>query len=166
MKPVQIYAASLVALIYATTVIQADQMRRQSSGAAMVPAEVSVKIAGEPYEAKGQASCTHEPKASIYDVAAAMWTVRQESGDRSIQLTLWKPANGSPSMFSLAANGKKNVTVNTVRGSQVVGSGTVTLASSAKGGTFTIDAKTKAGEPVTGTIRCDAFTPAIAEGGN
>ena len=37
---------------------------------------------------------------------------------------------------------------------------------SGKGGTFTVAAKGKAGEPVTGRLKCDAFTAAIAEGGN
>jgi hypothetical protein len=68
-------------------------------------------------------------------------------------------------MFTLSVNGKTTVSVTTVR-SQVSGSGKVTLAPAGKGGTFTIDAKAKTGESITGSIKCDAFTPAIAEGGH
>jgi hypothetical protein len=44
--------------------------------------------------------------------------------------------------------------------------GDVILTPAGKGGTRTIDAKSKAGEAIVGTIKCDAFTPHIAEGGN
>jgi hypothetical protein len=119
------------------------------------------------YEAKGQGSCTHAPKASIYGVLAEMWSVRQRGDARSsVDLTFWKPSDGSASMFSLSVNHTKSASVSTVKGGQVSGSGTVTLSTAAKGGTFTVAAKTRAGEAVTGTIKCAAFTPAIAEGGD
>jgi hypothetical protein len=132
----------------------------------LVPAQLSLKIAGDPYEAKGQASCTHAAKASIYDIPAEMWTVRHEQNGRLFHLTLWKPADGSASMFTLSATGRKSLSINTVRKAQVSGSGSVTLAPSGKGGKFTIDAKGKGGEVVSGTVACEAFTPAIAEGGD
>jgi len=158
--------ATAVAFTATAVLTGTAQVRRQPPERDMVPTDVSLKVAGEPYSAKGQGSCTHAAQASIYDVRSEMWTVRHEEGDRSIQVTLWKPADGSPTMFTLASSGKKSLTISTVRGGQVSGSGTVTLAPSAKGGTLTIDAKTKTGDAVTGTIKCDAFTPAIAEGGN
>jgi len=132
----------------------------------MVPMEVSLKVAAESYDAKGQGTCTHASKASIYDVPSEMWTVRHEEGSRSLQLTLWKPSNGSSAMISMSVHGKKHLTISTVRGGEVSGSGTATLAPSGKGGTFSVDARSKAGEAVTGAIKCDAFTPAIAEGGD
>jgi hypothetical protein len=95
-----------------------------------------------------------------------MWTVRHQEDGRSVQLTLWKPADGSAAMFSLSVNGRKSTSLSTVRGGQVSGSGTVTLAPAGKGGTFTIDAKGPSGETFSGTFKCEAFTPAIAEGGN
>jgi hypothetical protein len=94
-----------------------------------------------------------------------MWTVSQNIEGRSAQLTLWRAKKDATETFSLSVNDKKSVTVSTVRGGQVTGSGTVKLQPSGKGGTFTIDAKTASGESVTGTIVCPAFTPAIAEGG-
>jgi len=69
-------------------------------------------------------------------------------------------------MFSLRVNDKSDVNITTVRGGQVSGSGTVKFSPSGKGGTFPVAAKGKAGEPVTGTFKCEAFTAAIAEGGN
>jgi hypothetical protein len=143
-----------------------DPAQRRTGAPALVPVEISLRIAGQPYDVKGQASCTHAPKGSIYDVVSEMWTVRQEQDGASVQLTLWKPIDGSASMFTLSTSGKKNTSITTVRGGEVSGSGTVAFAPSGKGGTFTIDARSKANETVTGTITCQAFTPAIAEGGD
>jgi hypothetical protein len=158
-------AAAAVAITLGTVLARADQVRRQ--GPAEVPLEVSLKVGGVAYEAKGQGSCTHAPKASIYDVAAEMWSVRQRSDARSsVALTFWKPSDGSPTMFSLSVTHTKSTSISTVKGGQVTGSGTVTLSTSGKGGTFTVAAKTSAGEAVAGTIKCEAFTPAIAEGGD
>jgi hypothetical protein len=125
-----------------------------------------VKVAGQPYVAKGLGSCTHAPKASIYNVAAEMWSVRQEADNRSLQLTFWKPADGSASMFSLAVSGPANATISTVRGGEIAGQGTMTLAPVGKGGTFTIDGKGKNGTTIAGTVKCEVFTPAIADGGH
>ena len=160
-------AALAIAITFATAITQADQIRR--SGPEKVLVDVSLKVGGEAYDAKGQGSCTHAPKASIYGLLAEMWTVRQEGEGRSVQLTLWKPPDGSASMFSLSLNGvndRRSPSISTVKGGQVMGSGTVTLAPAAKGGTFTVEAKTRMGDAVTGTITCEAFTPAIAEGGD
>ena len=165
-RPLQILFSAAAAFACAAALATADQVRRQGPARPTVPMEVSLKLAGEAYEAKTEGTCTHAPKASIYGVLSEMWTVRHTNDGRSVQLTLWKPADGSPSMFSLSANGKKSWTISTVRGGEVTGTGTVTLAPAAKGGTFTIDAKGTSGEAASGTIKCEAFTPAIAEGGD
>jgi hypothetical protein len=158
--------SAFAAVITCTTGLAGEtQVRRQ--GPAQVSIEVSLKTGTAPYAAKGPGSCTHAPKASIYNIPAQLWSVRQESGERSVQLTVWKPADGSSVMFSVAVNGPAQRTaISTVRGGQVTGSGTVTLTAAAKGGTFTVDAKTSKGESISGTIKCDAFTPHIADGGN
>ena len=158
-------AYGAVLILLSATFANGDPQRR-TGGPALVPVEISLKVAGQSYDVKGQASCTHAPKASIYNVLSEMWTVRQEQEGQSVQLTLWKPLDGSASMFTLSTGGKKNTSITTVRGGEVSGSGTVTFAPSGKGGTFTIDARGKANDTVTGTITCQAFTPAMAEGGN
>jgi hypothetical protein len=162
----RMFSVAAVAFSFVSASPSADQVRRQSPKGATVPMEVALKVGHAGYDAKGQGSCTHARQASIYNVLSEMWTVRHEDDGRSFQLTLWKPKDGSAPMFSLAINGKPDATVSTVRGGQVSGSGTVKLEPSVKGGTFTVDAKEKSGATIAGTIRCEAFTPAIAEGGN
>ena len=163
---VRMFSAAAVTITFASVLASADQVRRQSPGAAQVPMEVALKVGNVAYDAKGPGSCTHARQAAIYGVPSEMWSVRHKTDDRSLQLTLWKPKDGSASMFSLSINGKPSGTVSTVRGGDVSGSGTVTLEPSGKGGAFTVDAKEKSGGSITGTIKCDAFTAAVAEGGN
>lgn len=146
--------------------------QRAGQAASTVGVEVSLKAGTGTYASRGQGSCTHAPQASIYGVTSQMWTVRHQDQGRSVQLTFWKPTDGSNTMFSLSMNGKPRASVSTVRGRTASagatpeGSGTVTFAPAGKGGTFTIDAKTATGDPIAGTIKCDAFTAAVAEGGN
>ena len=160
------FAVAAVTFTFTIVLASADQVRRQSREPVRVPMEVALKTSGIPYDAKGQGSCTHARQAAIYGVLSEMWSVRHEADGRSMQLTLWKPKDGSAQMFSLSVNGKTNATVTTVRGGQPSGSGTVSLEASGKGGAFTVDAKDKSGTSITGTIKCEAFTPAIAEGGD
>jgi hypothetical protein len=69
-------------------------------------------------------------------------------------------------MMSLSiSSGRNSHSVSTIRGAATAGSGKVTLAPAGKGGVFTVDAKGKDGTAITGTIKCDAFAPHIAEGG-
>ena len=95
-----------------------------------------------------------------------MWSVQQSTDGRSLTLTLWKPKDGSADMVTLAVTaGNSSQQITTVRGGSTSGSGKVTLAKSAAGGVFTVDAKTGGGAVISGTITCDAFAPHIAEGG-
>lgn len=156
----------LAFVITAWTAAAADQVRRQSSpGPQTVPVNVSLKTGAATYSSNAPGTCSHAPTASIYGVLSEMWTVSQNAEGRSAQLTLWRSQKDAAETFSLSLNDKKSLTISTVRGGQISGSGTVKLEPSGKGGTFTIDAKTASGETVTGTIGCPAFTPATAEGG-
>ena len=144
----------------------AGQRRAPGQERAKQAIQASLKVGMQTYESSEPGSCTHAPKASIYDVMAELWTVNQLAGERSLTLTFWKPANGSAEMFNLSVSDSKGSNdVNTVRGGTISGSGKVTFAKSGQGGAFTIDAKTKAGAAITGKITCAAFGPHIAEGG-
>ncbi len=135
-----------------------------------VDVAITLQVAGQPYHFEGKAEGLHAPVASIYSVVAEMWSVRQSDGQRSVTLTLWRPRNKSGDMFSLSvAAGGKSYIVNTVKPggeSSVKGSGTVIFTTSGAGGTFSINATGANGAAITGTIKCSAFTAAIAEGGD
>ncbi len=145
------------------------QRRIPPSMADEVGVAITLQGADQRYQFEGKAACRHAPVASIYNVIAEMWTVQQSDGHRSMTLTLWRPKNKSGDMFSLGvAIGAKSYLVNTVRlsaASAVQGSGKVTLTKSGTGGTFIIKATAANGAAITGTIQCNAFTHAMAEGG-
>ena len=129
--------------------------------------QVSLKVGGQTYQSSEPGKCTHAPTASIYQLVSELWSVQQSVGGRSLALSLWRPKDGSGDMVTLSVStGDSSHQVNTVRGGGASsGSGKVTFEKSGTGGTFTLDAKTKDGAAITGTIRCEAFAPHIAEGG-
>jgi HrpA-like RNA helicase len=137
---------------------------RSQPGAPMMDVTVSLKVGSDAFTSRAPGRCTYAPTASIYGVLSEMWTVRQEVQGRYVHLTLWRSKKDAQDTFSLWVNDRKNLTVSTVRG-QVSGSGTVKLQTSGIGGAFAVDAKAETGEAITGTIRCAAFSPAVAEGG-
>ena len=67
------------------------------------PVMISAKIGGKSYETAAQGSCRHTPTASIYEVPAALWMVgltgSEDTGIKSLNLTLWKPKDGTPQQF-------------------------------------------------------------------
>jgi hypothetical protein len=130
------------------------------------PIGVSLTVGDQRYESTAPGKCTQAPVASIYQVMSELWTAQQSQDGRSVNLSLWRPKNGSGDMVTLSVNaGKSAKNVSTVRGAAISGSAKVTLAPSGKGGVFTIDAKAADGTAITGTIKCDAFAPHVAEGG-
>jgi hypothetical protein len=104
--------------------------------------------------------------ASIYNTVAELWSVQQSEAGQSLSLTLWKPKDGSGDMVTLSVtSGGVAHQVVTVRGGTTTGSGKVTLEKSGNGGTFSVNAKSGSGNAISGTIKCDAFAPHMAEGG-
>lgn len=128
-----------------------------------VPISVDLKVGNDQIQASGNGTCTHAPQASIYDIRSQMWTAgyRTDKG-QSVQLTLWRPVDKSQDMFNLRANA---ASVSTVRKGTPSGSGSVTFEPAGKGGTFRVNAKAANGSAISGSIKCDAFLPHVAEGG-
>jgi hypothetical protein len=148
------------------TVKAAGQVRRQSPAKVEIPIQVSLKIGGQAFESSGAGKCTHAPKASIYNIISELRSVELSADGRSTNLTWWHPLDGSADMVNLSVSGARGLhNVSTVKGGQVIGSGTVKFEKSGNGGIFTVDAKTAGNVAITGTIKCDSFAPHIAEGG-
>ena len=168
-RTIAVIGGSLL-VVTALSAVSAAQRRVPGAEKPTVEVTIALKAGADAYQFKGQASCTHAPVASIYNVVAEQWMIQQADDARSMTLTLWKPKNGSGEMFSLSvSSGSRSRSVNTVKASGApapAGSGSVTFASAGKGGTFTVDAKAADGTGIAGTITCGAFLPAIAEGGD
>ena len=146
----------------------AGQQRRSAAAPEewMARMQVSLKIGEQRYDSSTAGKCTHAAVASIYQAVSELWSAQQSEGGRSLNLSLWRPKDGSGDMVSLSiSSGRSSHRVSTVRGAALAGSGRVTLQQSGKGGVFTVDAKTPEGAAITGTIKCDVFAPHVAEGG-
>ena len=153
-----------------TTAVAADV--RPASGTApedRVPVAIAVQAGGNALNFNGKGMCTHAPRSSVYGTLGQMWSIQGAEGDRSAALTVWKTTSGAH-MFSIALSaGEKSYTANTAKGpagGDVEGSGTVSFAPAGRGGTFTVNAVDGNGAKIAGTFKCDAFTAAMAEGGD
>jgi hypothetical protein len=159
-------ALAVVGSAWASTSAAWQRTASGPAGELQTPVQVSLSVGGKRFDSSAPGTCTHAPVASIYQVMAELWTVRQSAEPGSLNLSLWRPKDGSADMVSLSiTSGRSSTNVSTVRGGTVTGSGKVTLVAAGKGGVFTVDAKTAEGAAVTGTIKCEAFAPHVAEGG-
>jgi hypothetical protein len=140
--------------------------RRPGQAEAQQGIQASLKVGGGTYQSSEAGKCTYAPVASIYQTMAELWSVQQSQDGRSLTLSFWKPKDGSADMITLSVrNGNASHQVNTVKGAPAAGSGTVRFEKAGNGGTFTVDAKSKEGAAISGTIRCEAFGRHAAEGG-
>ena len=132
--------------------------------AVLAQADISLQIGSQKYNASGQGECKHAPRASIYNIPAALYSVAHRGGKDSLNLAVWEPLDGKPSMVSLAVNiGGKTYAVDTVK--QKKGSGSAKVEPSGRGGTIRLDAVAAGGEKITGRIQCRSFGGVNAEGG-
>ncbi len=131
---------------------------------------ISAKVGGKSYQATGPGSCRHEPTAAIYGVPAALWMVGQSGGDdasiKSMNLTLWKPKNGTPQQFSLSLTTKSSSHRIDVggRGDQI-GSAKASVHPSGPGGRIEVSGKDESGQGVELVVKCAAFAGVEAAGG-
>jgi len=130
---------------------------------------ISVTVAGKEYKASGQGQCHYAPMASFYDMRAKMWSVEysaeEKTGLSNLTLTAWRPLAGGADQMSLALHvGSADHRIDTVKKSQNVGSGTLSLTPKGQGGTFEINGKDEKGVTIKGTVECTTFTspPAVA----
>ena len=160
---------SLSSLIATSVPVEAH---RRAPGIAVEPAlpmKIDLQVGGEKYAFSGPGVCQSSSDASIYELAAAMYAVRQNGEGRSVNLTLWRPKTGAPDMLTLGVSlGSRSYRVSTVkvgRNGEVRGSGGASFAKTGAGGTFTLDATAEGGTKITGTITCERFAGIVAEGG-
>lgn len=170
---------SLCALVFGLSFDAAHAQRRADTPGAARPAaaranQVNITIAltvdGKSYRATGLGECTHAPVASIYKVMAAKWSVQYNSNGstpKNLSLTMWRPISGKalPQLSISVNTGSASHHVSTVKGGKLAGGGTITMQPKGAGGRFDISGKSADGKAIRGTIECDRFTPAMAEGG-
>ena len=134
-----------------------------------VPLKIELSAGGDRAESSGMGRCTHAEQASIYGVPAALWQI-QNSGTGEIghaTLTVWRPASGSGAdQFSMAiGTSDRQHRISTVKGGEIVGSGSVTMHPSGEGAHFEVVGTDADGRSIRATFQCERFTEHVAEGG-
>jgi hypothetical protein len=140
-----------------------------SFGVPSEPVFISITVAGKEYKVSGEGQCHYAPMASYYDMRAKMWSVQYttegKTGLTNLALTAWRPLAGGADQMSLSLHvGSADHRIDTVRKSENVGSGTLTLKPKGQGGTFEINGKDEKGATIKGTVECVSFSspPAVA----
>jgi hypothetical protein len=159
--------AALVLLLIAAV----DAQRRVQGPAAQstVAMTVALKAGDKAYDFSGQGKCTHAPIASIYGLRAERWTAERSGEGPSATVAVWRPASGSDLVSVSFALGEARYAMSTIKvgsNGRTEGSGTIAFARDGAGGTFTINGIAGNGTKISGSVKCAAFTPAVAEGGD
>ena len=138
----------------------------QNAGSVMIAGKVGRKT----YESALQGTCRHTPTAAIYGVPAALWMVSLTGSDdapvKSMNLTLWRPKNGSPQQFSFSLDaGSSTHRIDVGGRGEQVGSGKAAVARTGAGGRIEISGKDNSGQAIDLVVHCPAFAGVEAEGG-
>jgi hypothetical protein len=133
-----------------------------------VPLTIGLSVESERADLTGTGKCTHAPEASIYGVPAALWQIQDSDAGkiRYASLTVWRPKAGGAEQFSMAINtAEAEHRIRTVKGGEMVGTGTVSIHPSGEGAHFEVVGTDADGRSVRATFQCARFTQHIAEGG-
>src|SRR3954454_7537781 len=165
----RVVVLTMVALLSGSVQDAFAQRLQPDAPAESAAITVAARIGGKDYQGSGTGSCRHEPEASIRGVSAALWTVQyagQKGAVKQLNLTLWRPTDGSPDQLSLSLEtGSGSHRIETGAEKRNSGEGSVTILPSGPGGRLEISGKEAGGKPVQLTIDCPAFAGAEAEGG-
>lgn len=161
---------TLVSLLALAPEVNAQRLTQPANQGAQANLNVTGKAGGKKLQASGTGSCRHAPDASIRGVSASLWMVQYggsgEGPVKQLNLTLWRPKDGSPDQLSLALESKSGQhRIDTGSESANQGEGAVTILPNGPGGRLELKGKDAKGKPIELTIDCPAFAGVEAEGG-
>jgi hypothetical protein len=131
-----------------------------ANAATIAAPSVALTVGGKTLDVSGPPDCTHTRDGSIYNVPAAIWSVRQTLAKGSLSLTLFQPIKGGDMITIMVALDGKVHQVSTVKigtNGTIRGSGTIRVMPTSSGGRFAIDATASDGLRIRGTIVCSRF---------
>jgi len=159
-------------MLLASTTQQATAQRRTPGQPVTESSkvEISARLSGKSYNSSIAGTCKHEPSGSIYGVPAALYMVEAQGGEGSeikqLNLTLWRPKNGSADQVSLSLEaGSSSSRIDVNPRSKAIGEATVQLKPAGSGGTFELKGKDDKGKALSLTISCPTFAAVEAAGG-
>ena len=172
---------TVLAVAIATGAVSSAQsrtpsIRRGAPGAPRGPlTDVRINFAGSEYTAQVDASCKIDEKATTANTRAYFsvmypWFGQRPPADQpQWRLNLEIRRSTSPDayeqfVFSFA-DGARSGTIQTVAGSERMGSGRVRVTRHGMGARFEVEGRTPTGEPVTALINCSRFQTIEGAGG-
>ncbi|HZO18469.1 MAG TPA: hypothetical protein VFB46_05770 [Gemmatimonadaceae bacterium] len=160
-----------------TPASQASDLRRaegtagspgEATAGGEVPLTIEIESGSDRAALSGTGKCTHTSEGWIYGAPAALWQVEDSDVDKKVYatLTVWRPKSGGPDQFTMAltTDGRQHA-INTVKGGELVGSGTVEVHPTGQGAHFVVAGTDGDGRSVRATFQCERFTEHVAEGG-
>jgi hypothetical protein len=149
---------------------------RQGGAAATGPlTDVSVTLGGQTVTGRVDANCHVDERATpsntrAYFVAMYPWFGQRVAADKpqwrfDLEIRRGATSEASDQFVFSFLDGQKSGTIQTVSGSQRMGSGAVRVTRHGNGARFDVDGRTKEGDPVRATIDCSAFQKSEGAGG-
>ena len=179
-RPTGVIALATVLALAAPTHAHAQRtattLRRGAPGAPRGPlTDVTVSLGGTRYTAQVDANCHVDPRATAggpraYFVMMYPWFGQRPAPDQPqwhVNLEIRRGAASEASnefVFSFG-DGARAATIQTVAGSQRMGSGTVRVTRHGDGARFEVAGRSHEGEEIHATIDCSAFQKSEGAGG-
>jgi hypothetical protein len=149
--------------------------RRGAPGAAVPMTDVSIALGKQTVSARVDADCHIDAKATpgsprAYFIARYPWFGQRVTPDKpqwrfDLEIRRGKASEASDQFVFSYSDGPRSGTIQTVSGSERMGSGTVTVTRHGAGARFDVEGRTKEGEPVRATIDCSMFQKTESAGG-
>ena len=150
-------------------------VRRGAPGAVVPMTDVSVTLGRQTVTGRVDAECHVDERATprntrAYFVAAYPWFGQRIAPDKpqwrfNLEIRRGVSSEASDQFVFSFLDGKRSGTIQTVSGSERMGSGTVRVTRHGAGARFDIEGRTKEGDAIRATIDCSTFQKTEGAGG-
>ena len=171
-----LHLSAVVALAMLIAMPGVSRAQRRGAPGAIVPmTEVSITLGSKTVTGRVDAKCGVDARATPtntrgYFVLMYPWFGQRVAPDKpqwrfDLHIRRGTTSEASQQFVFSFSDGARSGVIQTVSGSERMGSGTVKVTRHGKGARFDVDGRTKEGEPLRATIDCSEFQKAEAPGG-
>jgi hypothetical protein len=149
--------------------------RRGATTAATPMTDASITLGKQTVTGRVDADCHVDERATAsntraYFVARYPWFGQRVTADKpqwrfDLEIRRGTTSDASNQFVFSFADGQRAGTIQTVSGSERMGSGTVRVTRHGNGARFDVEGRTKEGDPIHATIDCSAFQKSEGAGG-
>ena len=179
LRTLLVFAAALSVVVPRVSSAQrrasSPSARGDTPGAAAPMTDVSVTLGNQTTTGRVDANCHTDERAKpgnsrAYFVMMYPWFGQRVASDKpqwrvNLEIRRGTSTEASDQFVFSFLDGQRSATIQTVAGSERMGSGTVRVTRHGAGARFDVNGKSKEGAPVRATIDCSAFQKSEAAGG-